>query len=123
MNPFDYIKSINSKNYIEDISGFSYWLTFKVYSVDPGYVFLVNALNKRGIHKLSKRAVYDFLFYTIPKNRKFLKYPKSLKQVNNVKYLMEYYGVNENIANDYYELIEPEEMKEIKEYFIKRGLK
>lgn len=123
MNPFDYIKSINSKNYLEDLSGFNLWITFKVYSVDPSYVFAVNAINLKGIHKLPKRAVYDFFFYTIPKNRKWLKYPKSTKELKQVSYIMEWFGCNEMIAKDYYELLEKEELKEICNYFEKRGMK
>ena len=123
ISPFDFIKSINSKTYKEDIAGFSPYLTNKVYSVHEHWVHLANAINLLGNSRLSPRAIYDFYFCVIPKNRRWLAYPKTIKDPKTVGYLMEWFGVNEQQARDYLDLIEKDELKEIITYFEKRGVK
>jgi len=119
--PFDYIKSINNKEFINDIVGFSSFIVNKVYSADAQFVFISNAINKKESHKLPPKCIYDFYYETIPKNRKWLKYPKSEKQLEHVKYIMEYYGCSEHNAKDYLELINKEELQDIIDYNKEKG--
>lgn len=123
MNPFDYIKSINKKEYCEDLSGFSVWMTNKVFSADPNFVCLTNCVNKLNNHNLSKKTIYDFYYYTIPKNRKFLGYPKGEKELKKIKYIQEYYKLNEEQAKEYSNLLTKKEIKKVVDYFEKRGRK
>ena len=121
-NPFDYIKSINSKNYMEDISGFNAYITAKVYSVDKNYVFLANSIQLLGSNKLPPRVIYDFYYYSIPKNKRFLRWPKTEKDPKEIEYIMTWFGCNEQVAKDYHELIDKKELKEIINYNEKRGV-
>ena len=115
--PWDFTKSINAKEYIDDMNGFSAFMTHKIFSADKNFIFLTNAINKKDIHKLPAKAIYDFYYETIPQNKKWLKYPKSEKELKEIQYIMRYFGVTEITAKDYVELISKEEMKEIVDYF------
>lgn len=122
--PWDYINSITNKQYQDDISGFSPYLTNKYFSASETLVHLANgAPNLIGAHVLPKRAVYDYYYYVVPKRRMFLKFPKALKVTKDLKYIMDYYNVNERVARDYMEILDKKELKEIKDYFEKRGIK
>lgn len=123
LSPFDYIKSINSKNYIDDISGFNAWITNKVYSVHQNWVFLANSIQLLGSNKLPPRAIYDFYFYSIPKNTRFLKYPKGTKDPDVIRYLMSWFRCNEQVAKEYHDLIDKKELKQIINFNEKRGVK
>jgi hypothetical protein len=124
LTPFSYSKSIlNKKVYLEDMSEFSVFLMGKLFSVDQNFVSLANFLNRIGVHQLSKRAMYDFYFYTIPETRRFLKYPKKEVDLKTTKYLMEYYSIGEKEAKDYLELLPKEDVKRIVNLYEKRGIK
>ncbi len=120
--PFDLIKSINTKDYQEDIKAFSPHLTAMIYSTDKKYCFLANSF-KLGSHKLPDRAFYDFYYYAIKPNNKWRKYPKSAKNAKELTYLQEYFMIDEHSAKMYLELISKEELKKIKRYFEERGFK
>ena len=111
--PFDYVKSINNKEYIDGIDGFSPYMTHKIMSADKNFVMLANALNRIGNHKIPPKAIYDFYFHTVPKNKKWTAYPKSEKQLKEIRYVMEFYGITETTAKDYIELMDSEELERI----------
>ena len=112
--PFEYSKSIlNSKEYMEDVSGFAPFLMGKLFSAHEDYVFIAGILNKNGANQLSKRAMYDLYFYTIPQSKRWLKYPKKESELQNTKYIMEYYTVDEREARAYLEILSKSEIKEI----------
>jgi len=121
--PFDFISSILKKNvYLgEDLTGFSPYLTNKVFSNDYDSILMSNVLNN--LYQMEPKAVYDFWYYAIPKTNKFIKFPKSLKEMKEVQQVREYYQVNEIIAKEYIELMDDEEKKYIKKYFEERGIK
>jgi len=121
--PFDYIKSIlNTKEYINDISGFIPFITNKLFSGDRDFVHIANIANGIGISRLPKIAIYDLYFYTIPKTKKWIKYPKNISEIKNTKYIMNYFGVREEVAKDYMKLLSKEEIKEIVNIFEKKGV-
>ena len=94
-NPFDYIKSIQNKEYMEDVSGYNHYITNIFFSADPNFAGLANVLNNEGSNELSKRALYDFYYYIIPKGKKWVKFPKKNHDYTTVRAIMEYYEVNE----------------------------
>lgn len=108
---------------MEDISGFNPWITAKVYSVHENWVRLANAINLLGSNKLSPRAIYDFYYYTVPRNKRWLPYPKTAKDPIQVQYVMEWFGVNEMVAKDYIDLLDKKELKKITDAFEKRGVR
>lgn len=123
MNPFDYIKSINSKEiYYEDLKEFSLWLTGKLFSAHKDFVFAANIINQLNVNKLPKMALYDFFYYVIPKNRQWIKYPKSESTMKHIKYVMGWFGCDETVAKQYLKVISKEELTKIKDYNEKRGV-
>lgn len=123
-NPFEYAKSImNKETYFEDVSGFSAFLMGKLFSADQNFVSLANFLNRLGVHQLSKRAIYDFYYHIIPKSRRWLKYPKKEAELKNGKYLMEYFGIDENEAKDYLKILPKDDVKRIVNLYENQGVK
>ena len=123
-SPFDFVKSIRSKEeYLEDITGFSSYIVTSALSADAKNIHAINAINNSGGSKLSSRAVYDYYFYLLKKDPKFLKFPKTIKELNTIKYLMTYFQVNERIAKQYIELLSIEEIDEIRSYYEDVGVK
>ena len=120
-NPFLYSKSILQKNYIDDPSGFVPFLMVKLFSASMNHVLLANAANHLGCGHVAKGALYDFYYYAVPQSSKWLKYPKKEAEIKKVKYLMEYYSVSERTAKDYLQILPNEDVKEITNYFEKRG--
>ncbi len=120
--PWDYTNSINSKNYLEDLSGFNPFYTAMNYSAgNRVQCYVANTLNKLGQHKIPKRAIYDFYYYSIPQNKKWLKYPKKLSELKEIKYLQSWFGCDEKAAKTALELIDKDELQKIKDNFEKRG--
>ena len=111
-SPFNYIKNIQTKKeYDEELSGFNPWITETLFSTDSNYVFLVS-MGKKSPYKQSKRALYDFYYYTIPKSNKWLKYPKK-EDLTTLKYVQEYYQINDDMAADYMQFLSKKELDEI----------
>ncbi len=122
-SPFDFIKSLNQKDYQEDLKGFVPYITGMVYSMHPEWIKIAEDINLIGSHRLPIRVIYDYYYYGIPKNTKFLGYPKGVKATKNIKYLMEHFKINQEVAQEYLELIDKKDMKAIADIFEKQGIK
>ena len=101
LGPFDYWKSIQTKNYLDDLSGFNRHVFETMLSNHEVYCFYVNNINTKGSHVFSKRAIYDYYYHLIPKNNVYIKYPK-VKKIMELKAIQHFYKVNERIAEQYY---------------------
>lgn len=115
MTPFDYIKSINSKNYIENVdldkeytqyvvnTGFSYFMDT---------VLICNEINKYQTDNLRH---YDFLYYMIRKQNRFSKWNKKNKEDDEIiNLLCEIYNVNKITAKEYMVILNEDQIKELK---------
>ena len=98
---------------MEDLSGFNPWLTRRLYSAHQNYCIIANFANKKGFMKLSPRAIYDFFYYTIPKNREFIKYPKAVRTPEDIRYVQRYYNCGERDAKSYMKFLEESEISSI----------
>jgi len=122
MTPFDYVTSILKKEqYIDDISAFALYITNKLFSNDKQLVSLANIVNKIGVTTLPKRALYDYYYFLIPKSNKFIKYPKKQDEFENIKYIMQYYEVNEEQAKTAIQFLNNDEINQIVNLFVKQG--
>jgi hypothetical protein len=125
MNPFDMSKNILkketklSREIVEtDTSAF---MLNKIFSNDMQFCLVANELNRTGF---TNRMVYDCYYHGLPKSGKYIKYSSKKAQVDKeIKYLMEYYKCNQNIAKQYMKLISPEDKAMIVDFFEKRGIK
>lgn len=74
--------------------------------------------------KITNKMYYDCLYYGLPKTKKYIKYnAKKAAKDEEIQWLMEYYNCSQQVAKEYHAIISDEEMKEIKTYFTKRGIK
>lgn len=112
LGPFDYWKSIQTKQYKEDLSGFVRHVFEMMLSNHKVYCFLANNLNRRGSHGFSKRAIYDYYYHSIPKNNTYIPYPKVEKNME-LKAIQHYFKVNGQIAEQYHEDLDREDLDKV----------
>ena len=62
--PFDYVKSINKKNYEYDLAGYNPFLTNRAFAGFIDTIMFAEAMNQA--HLLSPALQYDFYYYFIP---------------------------------------------------------
>lgn len=125
VSPFDAIKTIFNKNKLQGeaiTKDYSRWMLGKILSCDQQLAMLANELNNSFV---DNQMHYDCCFYGIPKNpQKYIPYlAKKAAAEKEMKYIMDYYGVNQNIAKQYQLLISDAEKKTIAEFFENRGVK
>ena len=99
LSPFDFIKSINEKNYLmiapEIEKQYNPFVINRGLSQFLDCVPYVSKLNK--FHKLSKKMQYDYLFYNIRKGKRFSKWAKEEKY-NNIEFIIKYYKCSKDRA-------------------------
>jgi hypothetical protein len=65
---------------------------------------------------------YDFLYEALPKGKRYIQYNAGkAKKDQDVSYLMTYFGTSQQTAKEYSDIISDSEMKEIRDYYEKRG--
>jgi hypothetical protein len=125
VSPFDVVKSIFKKEKLQGepiTKDYSKWMVNKIFSCDQQLAILANELNNEFV---SNQMSYDCYFFGIPKNpSKYIPYlAKKAAAEKEMKYFMEYFGVNQNVAKQYQLLIGDDEKKTIAEFFENRGAK
>jgi hypothetical protein len=123
LSPFDVSKNILKKEKRLDdteIDKMSVWMINRIFSNDDQFVFYANMIN---IPSVSNKMVYDFYYYGIPKSSRYIPYSSKKTVIDEeIRYLMNYYECNLRIAKQYHKLLSKETMKEIVEYYTKRGV-
>ena len=123
MNPFDYLKSINTskKNImVDDITEKEYnaFIINKGLSFFPDTVLMANEMNIN--HHLDNRLQYDFLINIIKKKKRFTKWVKP-QEVANLEIVKEYYGYSDEKAKSVLSLLNNEQIIELKQRIYKGG--
>jgi ribulose bisphosphate carboxylase small subunit len=123
---FEYVERLTSKKEIEftpeDFDReYSIFMINRVFSCDKGLAILANVLNQGHI---TDKMHFDFMDVVVPKGKRWIKYSaKKAKKDKEIEYLMEHYGCSVQTARQYHRLISKEEMKEINNFFERRGRK
>lgn len=123
---FQYVDEILKKKVIDEPpeefeKGFNTFMINRVLSCDQSLVLVANEANRPGF---TKKMTRDLYFHGLPKINRFIKYSaKKQKADTEMKYLMDYFGVNMSTAKDMLELISHDELDHIVEYYEKRGAK
>jgi len=123
---FDYIKRLTAKKPIDETQdefekGYSPYMINRFFACDKKLLMLAKEMNRNGI---SKQMHFDFMDTIVPKSNKFIKYNlKKEKELKEIVYIANFFEVNIQHAKEYSKLISKEHMKEIKNFFEKRGLK
>lgn len=112
----DYIRSIVDKQSIELDSGYSQYALNMYFSKFKNCVLYIDNISKL---TLTDNQHYKYLMLVIPRGwQKKIEYnKKSEKKQKEIENLIKYFNINEKQAEDYFYLIDENEMKEITEYY------
>ena len=112
MNPFDYVKSINYKNYIDHVRDYNSFLTNRSLSYHLDTTLLANEMNR--YPNLPPICHYDFLFHTVKKGRRFSKWYKE-EESPNLQVVMEYFNYSKQKALAALQVLTQDNLREIKQ--------
>ena len=113
---FDYVNSINDKNYIFDEAtyspkNYSQYVINTAFSYFPDTIFYANEANM--MRNLSDKMHYDFLYFTIMKKKRFSKWNKKSKS-DYLDIVSEYYDISPREAKELLDIIPLEQLEKIK---------
>lgn len=114
MNPFEFVKSINTtkKDIMVNEKDYNAFMVNRGLSYFPDTVLFANEVNMHA--HLDNRLQYDFLINIIRKRKRFSKWNKA-SESNDIKAIKEYYGYSNEKARDVLPLLSNSELKHIKE--------
>lgn len=115
---FDYVKSINKKNYMFDLSGYNPFLTNRTFAGFIDTIMLAEEMNQA--HALSPALQYDFYYYGIRKGNRF----DPINKVQDSPYLeivMEYYTYSKQKAIEALRILTPDDIERITKSLDKGG--
>ena len=109
-SPFDYVKSINQKNYEFDLAGYVPFLTNRAFAMHLDTVMLAEEMNQ--YHQLSPALQYEFYFYAVRKGKRF-GFPPKPEEVKHLDAICEYFNYSKQKALEALEILTPEQVQEI----------
>jgi len=123
MNPFDYLKSINStkKNImVDDVTEKEYspFIINRGLSFFPDTILYANEMNLK--HHLDHKLQYDFLINIIKKKKRFSKWVKP-QEIADIEVIKEYYGYSDEKAKSVIQLLNDDKIEELKKRIYKGG--
>ena len=95
MNPFDYVKAIESKTQVNDMSGYVPYLANHSLSNHLDTVLIANEMNTRP--NLPPIAQYDFLYGAVRKGRRWGKWNKP-QEHPHLEVVMKHFGYSKQKA-------------------------
>ena len=121
----EYLNSINyGKNNLMDSGDVMYEKKYQAYVVNKclapfnDTIMLVNEMNRN--HHLDKKLQYDFLLNSLRTRKRFAPWMRSNKS-KNLEYVKEYYGYNNEKGKSALNILNDEQIKQIKEKLNKGG--
>jgi hypothetical protein len=121
----EYLNSINyEKNNLMDSGDVTWEKKYPAYVVNKclapfnDTVMLVNEMNRN--HHLDKKLQYDFLLNSLRTRKRFAPWMRSSKS-KNLEYVKEYYGYNNEKGKSALNILNDEQIKQIKEKLNKGG--
>jgi hypothetical protein len=115
MTPFDYVNSIDKRQYLDDLSGYNAFIINKKLSLSLDTIMYANEMNINS--HLDNKMQYDYLYYSIRpiKKRPFTKWLYDAKEDEDVDIIMEYFQYNAQKAKQLLSILKPEEIKIIRD--------
>ena len=101
-NPFYYVKSINEKTNVDDLSGYNPYLTNRAFAYHMDCVLLAEEMNQ--LHHLSPTLQYDFYYYSVRKGKRF-GFPPKVEDDPNLHHVMEYFECSKQKALEYLQVL------------------
>ena len=123
MNPFDYVKAINTtkKNImVDDITESEYqpFLINRSLSYFPDTVLYANEMNQQS--HLPARLQFDFFINIIKKRNRFSKWFKPI-EIQSIDIVKEYYGYSDEKAKSVLSLLNNKQIENLKKRIYKGG--
>jgi hypothetical protein len=123
MNPFDYVKAINTtkKNImVDDITEREYqsFLVNRSLSYFPDTVLYANEMNQH--HHLPSRLQFDFFINIIKKRNRFSKWFKP-SEIQSIDVVKEYYGYSNEKAKSVLSLLNNSQIDDLRQRIYKGG--
>ncbi|AEC53099.1 clamp loader subunit [Synechococcus phage S-CRM01] len=118
---FDYIKAIQKKTDVEDMSGYVPYLTNHSFSAFPDTVLLANELNR--YPELPKDMQFDFYYHSVKKGNRFEKWLKKSKNdtLENIAMLKDHYGFSDRKAQQALDILTDDQLEWIRKHMEKGG--
>jgi len=118
LTPFDFVNSINNKDYMEITDDYNQFVINKAFSHYVDTIMFANYLNQT---KLNNQMHYDFLFNVIDKRKRWVKWPKKNEKEEFLQEIAEYYKVSLNKAEEILSLLNTKDKLELENFFDKGG--
>ena len=109
-SPFDYVKSVNEKKYLDDLKGYNPYLTNRAFAMHMDTILLSEEMNQA--HTLGPELQYDFYYYAVRKGRRF-GFPKKTEEHPHLKVVMDFYGYSKTKAEQALLLLTEEQVQAI----------
>ena len=109
-NPFEWVKSINEKQYKFDLSGYNPFLTNRCFAMHMDTVMLSEEMNQA--HQLGPQLQYDFYYYSVRKGKRF-GFPPKPDEPQYVEDIQAYYGYSREKAIQALQILSQEQINDI----------
>ncbi|MDD4242801.1 MAG: DNA polymerase clamp loader subunit A [Bacilli bacterium] len=116
--PFDYLKTINNKDGQLPIDNYNLFIINRGLSFNSQTILFANELNMN--HHIPNNWAYDFLYFGIPKKKRYDKWIKR-EEVKDLDVIVEYYNISFTKALQYSKILSVEQIKELKRRLDKGG--
>lgn len=107
LSPFDYVKSINKKQYMEDLSGYNPFLTNRAFASFIDTIMFAEMMNQH--HLLSPYLQYQFYYYGVRKGSRFDPISKPTEP-EGLEVVMAYYQYSKQKALEVMKLLSKQDI-------------
>jgi hypothetical protein len=118
-SPFDYVKSINEKKPVDELTGYNPFLTNRAFSMHQDTIMLADMMNTG--HKLPPELQYDFYYHSVRKGRRF-GFPSKPHESDNLTLVMEHYNYSKEKALEAMRLLSDNDIMAIRASKNKGGM-
>ena len=118
-SPFDYVKSINEKKPIGELTGYNPFLTNRAFSMHQDTIMLADMMNTG--NKLPPEMQYDFYYHSVRKGRRF-GFPSKPHESDNLTLVMEHYNYSKEKALEAMRLLSDNDIMAIRASKNKGGM-
>ena len=98
IGPFEYVKSINEKKELRDLSGYNPFLTNRAFAYHMDTILYAEEMNQ--YHNLSPTLQYDFYYHSVRRGRRF-GFPPKVEDDHNLQLVMDYFQCSKQKAIEY----------------------
>ena len=113
-NPFDYVKAINSKTSVQDLSGYNPYLTNRCFAMHLDTIMLAEEMNKA--HETPPECQYAFYYGTVRKGKRF-GFPPKPPESADVELVMKFYGYSRAKAEEVMSLLTADALQAMRKSF------